>query len=114
MKMIATKTLRYGTRSLRAGDEFEASPRDARVLQAIGKAEVPPPPVPAPKPRPARAKPADPADPTAAAQAVLVTVRAEDPPPSPEAWLAAAVPVSPDSDPPVAKRTYTRRDLLAE
>lgn len=37
-KMIAKSSMRYGTRMLRAGDEFEARPRDARVLEAIGKA----------------------------------------------------------------------------
>lgn len=37
-RMIATKALRYGTRRLRADDEFTASKRDARVLSAIGRA----------------------------------------------------------------------------
>ncbi len=36
--LIATKEMRYGARSLTAGDDFEASPRDARILKAIGKA----------------------------------------------------------------------------
>jgi len=36
--MTANKAMRYGTRRLRAGDPFEASSRDARVLAAIGKA----------------------------------------------------------------------------
>lgn len=35
----ALKPLRYATRQLVAGDVFEAQPRDARVLQAIGRAE---------------------------------------------------------------------------
>jgi len=36
--MTANKAMRYGTRRLRAGDLFEASSRDARILSAIGKA----------------------------------------------------------------------------
>ncbi|KAK0332942.1 hypothetical protein LTR94_022933 [Friedmanniomyces endolithicus] len=36
--LIATKTLRYGTRRLMADDGFQARPRDARLLVAIGKA----------------------------------------------------------------------------
>jgi hypothetical protein len=39
-KMVATKSMTYRTRRLRAGDEFEANRRDARVLTAIGKAKV--------------------------------------------------------------------------
>lgn len=37
-KLVATKGLRYATRRMMAGDEFEASNRDARLLVAIGKA----------------------------------------------------------------------------
>lgn len=37
-KLIANKGLRYATRRMMAGDEFEANNRDARVLVAIGKA----------------------------------------------------------------------------
>lgn len=36
--LIATKALTYRTRRLVAGDLFEARPRDARLLVAIGKA----------------------------------------------------------------------------
>jgi hypothetical protein len=36
--MIASKRLRYGTRALRAGDTFEATRQDARVLTAVGLA----------------------------------------------------------------------------
>jgi hypothetical protein len=39
-KMVATKSMVYRTRRLRAGDEFDASGRDARILAAIGKARV--------------------------------------------------------------------------
>ena len=52
-KMIAARRLRYGTRMLRAGDEFEARPRDARLFVAIGAARE------APKPAPADAQPVD-------------------------------------------------------
>lgn len=38
MELIAQKSLRYAGRSLVAGDKFEASDRDARLLKAIGKA----------------------------------------------------------------------------
>lgn len=37
-KLVATKNMTYATRHLRAGDSFDAVPRDARVLKAIGKA----------------------------------------------------------------------------
>lgn len=37
-KLIALRPLAYATRRLQAGDAFEALPRDARVLKAIGKA----------------------------------------------------------------------------
>lgn len=36
--LVASKPLRYGGRSLEAGDPFDASPRDARILKAIRKA----------------------------------------------------------------------------
>ena len=36
--LIATKTFRYGTRALKAGQTFSASPAHARILKAIGKA----------------------------------------------------------------------------
>jgi len=121
MKMIATKTLRYGTRSLRAGDEFEASPRDARVLQAIGKAGLPlPPPAPAPaKPRPARARlleaPAVITEPPPVAEdPPAPALPPEDQPPSMDSWKhEASEPAAFPAALP-AKRTYTRRDLLAE
>jgi len=64
MTLTAKKSMRYGGRSLEPGDAFEpASDRDARILQAIGKAEavVAPaegetPPKAAPKPRTAAQK----------------------------------------------------------
>lgn len=36
--LIAKKSLRYAGRSLVAGDKFEASAKDAKLLKAIGKA----------------------------------------------------------------------------
>lgn len=39
MKLIATKSMRFAGRSLKAGDEFEASDRNGRLLKAIQKAE---------------------------------------------------------------------------
>jgi hypothetical protein len=45
--MIAAKSLTYGTRRLRAGDTFDASRQDVRVLTAVGLAREtnrPPPP----------------------------------------------------------------------
>ena len=38
MELIAKKGFRYGGRSLVAGDKFEASAKDARLLKAIKKA----------------------------------------------------------------------------
>lgn len=38
VNLIATKPLTYKTRRLQADDLFEARPRDARILIAIGKA----------------------------------------------------------------------------
>lgn len=52
-RMVATKQFSYATRRLHPGDEFDARPRDARLLIAIKKAEewrprkvsrIPPPP----------------------------------------------------------------------
>ncbi|MER2263509.1 hypothetical protein [Methylobacterium oxalidis] len=57
---IATKAMRYGGRVLKPGDTFQASRRDARVLQAIGKAERAPQADPAP--------PVDPEEETKAAE----------------------------------------------
>lgn len=42
MKLVAAKELRYAGRSLKAGESFEASEKDAKVLKAIGKAKDPP------------------------------------------------------------------------
>lgn len=37
-KMIALKPFRYGSRALVAGDPFDASRRDARLLEAVSRA----------------------------------------------------------------------------
>ncbi|GEP06427.1 hypothetical protein [Methylobacterium oxalidis] len=50
---IATKAMRYGGRVLKPGDTFQASRRDARVLQAIGKSGPPPQADPSPQANPA-------------------------------------------------------------
>lgn len=52
-KLIASRAMRYGTRALRAGDEFEASRRDARLLVAIGRASE------AKEPEPVKPEPED-------------------------------------------------------
>lgn len=41
-KLIAERTHNYGTRRLRAGDEYEASEQDARVLVAVLMARLAP------------------------------------------------------------------------
>lgn len=51
VRMKAARSFRYATRMLEAGDEFEATRQDARVLSAIGNAVdvIPAKPKPAPK-----------------------------------------------------------------
>ena len=41
VKLVAKAKLRYASRSMVAGDEFEATARDARILQAMRKAGPP-------------------------------------------------------------------------
>jgi len=43
MNLIAKKSFPYGSRRLRAGDSFEASNRDGRLLVLIGRADIPKP-----------------------------------------------------------------------
>lgn len=38
VQMVASKSMRYGTRRLQAGDMFEADSKDARLLAAIKRA----------------------------------------------------------------------------
>lgn len=45
-RLIATKPLRYDRRDLNAGDAFEASEVDARILCAVGRAAAKPEPEP--------------------------------------------------------------------
>ena len=40
MTHIAKKSMRYGGKALQPGDSFAPSPRDGRLLVAIGKAEL--------------------------------------------------------------------------
>ncbi len=56
VKMVAKKSMRYGTRALRAGDEFDANGEtDARLYQALGHADrVEGPKAPPPPPKPVR------------------------------------------------------------
>lgn len=42
-RLVTTAPLRYAARNLRAGEAFDASAADARVLRAIGRAADPPP-----------------------------------------------------------------------
>lgn len=42
MVLIAKRDMRYGTRRLKAGDYFEASKRDAKVLAAVKRADYAP------------------------------------------------------------------------
>lgn len=39
-KMIAARSMTYGTRRLQAGEAFEAPRRDARLLAAMGRAKT--------------------------------------------------------------------------
>ncbi|EHM01148.1 hypothetical protein HMPREF9946_02223 [Acetobacteraceae bacterium AT-5844] len=60
ISLVATKAFRFGGRALVAGDEFEASARDARLLKAVGKAGDPKPKaVRAAKPAPKDDEPGD-------------------------------------------------------
>lgn len=40
VNMIATKDMTYGTRRLKADDEFEATRPNARLLEALGRARL--------------------------------------------------------------------------
>ena len=48
LEIVATRPLRYGTRALAAGQAFEATSRDAKILVGAGKARYPEPPPPPP------------------------------------------------------------------
>lgn len=39
IQMVARRDMRYGTRRLKAGDSFEATRADARILTAVKRAE---------------------------------------------------------------------------
>ncbi len=40
VRMVAVKMLRYASRMMRRGEEFEATPKDAKVLSAVGLARI--------------------------------------------------------------------------
>lgn len=105
MKLIAKKSFRYNTRELNAGDAFDASDKDARVLKAIRKAEDAPDQgssVDAPKPR------------ARGAQAGR-TGRMQFPEqPKAAAPTPAPVTAEPEVKPLSTDGFYSRRDLRAE
>jgi hypothetical protein len=125
MKMIALNRFTYCGKNLSCGDEFDAhSTKDARVLEAIKRAKpIPADPVPA-RPAPVVRKPVE-------VQKVIVA-EAPAPAPTPEPdrniglldmlEVPAADAETPKADPADAKpaaedkpkRTYTRRDMVAE
>lgn len=43
-KLVATKAVRYAGKEMAAGEEFDASDKDAKLLIAVHKAELAPPP----------------------------------------------------------------------
>jgi hypothetical protein len=131
--MISLRLQRYAGRKLRAGDKFEASRRDAKLLERMGMAAVAPPVAPAV----AKADPAaenltaasldmrllmhvrpvgvsqDWDAPRRAAQADVELMKAEmTVVAEPEETLEPAEPAAEDA--PRPKRKYTRRDMTAE
>ena len=117
MQMISLRLQRYAGRKLRAGDSFEASRRDAKLLERMGMASV--------------VQTVAPAETVEEAQAVQAAEPSE---PSFDAWRyeASEPAVFPDAEPvaepeetpepaeaaaedaPRPKRKYTRRDMTAE
>lgn len=51
MRLTAKRELRYAGRQVRAGEEFEASEKDAKILMVINRAERAADPLPEPEPR---------------------------------------------------------------
>jgi len=95
MKLIAQRELKYGVRTVKAGETFEASEQHGRVLKVIKRAiDAPPDP---PPPPPEIAKPVAPAYRSR-------TLAAEQSPP------VAALP----DDPAPTTSRYRRRDMQAE
>jgi hypothetical protein len=102
MQMTALKLHRYAGRRLNAGEQFEASRKDARFLSRIGFAEV----VPAVASVPVVA--------VAPVEVALpVFVEQERVEPETDASQDEA-PIEIDEYAPRPKRKYTRRDLTAE
>ena len=99
-RLIARQPLRYGGRRLRKGDEFAAARGDARLLIAIGKAEMAPiAPPPAPVDRVRVLAPDN--LPLGVSEAEVTPGQSID-------WMAEAPGV------PKRRRYYRRRDLAAE
>lgn len=64
--LVAVQRMTYNTRRLQAGDSFDASERDARLLVGLRKAKIGPPPAPArAQPRAEPVRPPEPARPAA-------------------------------------------------
>jgi hypothetical protein len=98
VKMVALKSFVYAGKRLQPGAEFEArTGSDARLLKAIKNAgEAPPEPPPAPAP------------------AVRAYRRRDVPAEVPLALPPAADPIADPAPADKPKRTYKRRDLVAE
>lgn len=84
-QLVAVKATRYAGQSIAAGETFEATAKDARLLRAIGKAKD---------------VPIEPVTEVASTQAA----------PVPE----AAAKAQPEQKEPKQKRTYQRRDMVAK
>jgi hypothetical protein len=92
MRLIAVMEVFYASRTRNPGDPFDASEQDARILVGLGKAVAPVVEMPPPEP----AKASEPAPPPSIAR--------DDPPLFEE----------PAEKEPPKRRTYKRRDLVAE
>jgi hypothetical protein len=105
VKMIAKTRFTYAGMNLRLGDSFLSSDKDAKLLQAIKKAELAPVPVP---PAIVRVKPVE---------VVLTEVEPTEVAPSLDEKIAAALAVADAVKAAPAKKrvyTYKRKDMRAE
>ena len=103
MRMTALKVHRYAGKRLNAGEQFEASRKDARFLSRIGFAEV----VPAVTPVPVVA--------VTPVEVDLPVFVETEPPVKPETDASQdEAPIEIDEYAPRPKRKYVRRDLTAE
>jgi hypothetical protein len=92
MRLIAVTEVFYASRTRNPGDAFEASEQDARILVGLGKAVAP-------------VVETLPAEPAKASEPVPPPLMARDDPPLFE---------GPAEKEPPKRRTYKRRDLVAE